>query len=181
MPRKPNPNLERTIVEAALNLLHQSGLQAVTMREVAKAAGTTTPTIYERFKDRDHLIEALTDFHRDKLISALDPDDSLEQAADKFLSYCRKNPNIIEILLKRIAVNLKSKKRGPIYDLVRQNLIRLEKLTPKDAEQVTQATSAMIFGTAMLMNELGCSTLAAADLQHATLKQMARIVASYKK
>lgn len=181
MPRKPNPNLERTIIDAALRLLQEKGIEAVTMREVARAAGTTTPTIYERFKDRDHLIDALTDFHRDRLLETLDPDDALERSASKFFTYCRDNPNIIDLLLKRIAGNLKAKKRGPMYEMVRINLMKQNGLDPREAEHVTMATSSMIFGTAMLMNQLGCSSTVAADLERSTLRLMRRLVVSYKK
>ena len=177
MPRKPDPNLEQAILDAALRLLEKHGVDAVTMREVAKAAGTTTPTLYERFRDRDTLLEAITDFHRDKLISNLSENDSLEQAAAKFLAYCRKSPNAVDLLLKRIATNLKAKKRGPMYELVRNNLMKINGLDAKEAEEMTLATSSMIFGTALLCSNLGQGS-AAAELERATLKTMRRLVSS---
>lgn len=178
MPRKPDPQLEKVIVDAAARLLDKRGIDAVTMREVAKSAGTTTPTLYERFKDRDALLEAVTDVHRDKLVGTLSPDDSLEQAAAKFLMYCRKNPNAVNLLLKRIAANLKTKKKGPMNELVRSNLIKVHGLDAKSAEEMTLATSSMIYGTAMLCNSLGnCS--AAAELERAMLKAMRQLVNSH--
>ena len=53
MPRTPDPELESRIIAAALRLLDRGGEDAITMRAVAQEAGTTTPTIYERFPDRD--------------------------------------------------------------------------------------------------------------------------------
>jgi AcrR family transcriptional regulator len=149
------------------------------MREVAKAAGTTTPTLYERFKDHDALLEAVTDFHRNRLIATLEPNDSLEQAAKKFFSYCRKNPNAVDLLLKRIAGNLKAKRPGPMYELVRTNLMKLDGFVDGDAEEMTLATSSLIFGTALLMSKLG-SVGPAAELERATLSLMRRLVTSYK-
>ena len=49
MPRTPDPELEDRIVAAAMRLLDRGGEEAITMRAVAQEAGTTTPTIYERF------------------------------------------------------------------------------------------------------------------------------------
>ena len=176
MPRKPDPKLEQTILDAALRLLEKQGIEAVTMREVARAARTTTPTLYERFQDRDALLDAITDFHRDRLLANLSPNDSLEQAGAKFLAYCRKNPNAVNLLLKRIANNLKGKKRGPMYELVRNNLMKINGLDAKEAEELTLATSSMVFGTALLCNTLGPG--AANELERAMLKTMRRLVPS---
>jgi len=173
--RKPDPNLEEAIVVAAVRLLDKHGLETVTMREVARAAGTTTPTLYERFSDRHALLEAITDKYRNELIRRLDSDDSLEQMSYKFLRFCVENPNAIDLLLNRIAFNLKAKAKGPIYELVRMNLIRQSGFSPKDAEEMTLATSATMAGTALLLNRLGADTPAAKDLERATLKLMRKI------
>jgi len=174
MPRKPDPNLEQAIVDASLRLLDKKGIEALTMREVAKAAHTTTPTLYERFKDRDALLEAVTDVHRDRMIMTLSDEDSLEQAGSKFLAYCRKNPNAVDLLLKRIAMNLKNRRRGPMYELVRTNLIKVDRLDARDADELTLATSSLIFGTAMLISALGPGNVAT-ELERAMLKAMRRM------
>lgn len=179
MPRKPDPNLEKSILDAALRLLEKHGVEAITMREVAKAAQTTTPTIYERFRDREDLIAAVTDFHRDRLTAKLTSNDSLEEAATKFFDYCREHPTSVDLLLARIAANIKARKRGPTYDLVRQNLMQVDGLTPKDAEEMTKATSAMIFGTALLVSKIDDGKIAR-EMERATCKMMRRLVASYK-
>lgn len=178
MPRKPDPNLERTIVAAAQRLLDARGLEAVTMREVAKAAGTTTPTIYERFKDRDALLASLTDQYRNQLIKRLDPDDSLEQLGTKFVRFCCENPNAIDLLLDRVADNLKSKAKGPVYELVRTNLMRLNGFSAKDAEELTLATSATMAGAALLINRIGAQGQAAKELERATLRLLRTITGS---
>lgn len=178
MPRKADPKLEQAIVDGALKLLDKQGVDAITMREVAKAAGTTTPTLYERFKDRDALLDAVTDFHRDSLVATLSIEDDLEQAGAKFLAYCRKNPNAVDLLLKRIATNLKTKKRGPVNELVRMNLMKINGLSAKDAEDMTLATSSMIFGTAMLCSHLGHGG-SSRELERAMLKMMRRLIVSY--
>jgi AcrR family transcriptional regulator len=180
LPRKPDPRLEQAIVDAALRLLEKQGIEAVTMREVAKAAGTTTPTLYERFRDRDALLDAITNVHRDRLVAMLSSEDSLEKAGAKFLAYCRKCPNAVDLLLKRIASNLKNKKPGPMYELVRSNLIKLHGLGTREAEELTLASSSMVFGTALLCSTLGAGN-AAAELERAMLKTMRRLVNSYQK
>ena len=59
MPRLPDAALEERIVAAAIRLLDRGGESAITLRAVAKEAGTSTPTIYQRFPDRATLMKKL--------------------------------------------------------------------------------------------------------------------------
>lgn len=175
MPRKADPNLERTIIDAAIRLLEKGGLEAITMREVAKAARTTTPTLYERFADRDALLRAVTDVFRDQLSRQFDVHDSIEQMGDKFLQFCIENPNAIELLIERMAQNLKSSTKGPVFQMVRTNLVKLNGFTPKQAEELTVATTSTMVGAALLLSRLGCTSAAGRELQDATLKLLHRV------
>ncbi len=55
MPRRPDPDLEGKILDAAQKLWKKGGEKALTMRTVARAAGTNTPAVYRRFRDRDDI------------------------------------------------------------------------------------------------------------------------------
>ncbi|MGZ4790090.1 MAG: TetR/AcrR family transcriptional regulator [Terriglobales bacterium] len=178
MPRKPDPHLEQAIVDAAVRLLDAHGIEAVTMREVAKAAGTTTPTLYERFRDRQALLEAVTDKYRDELAELLHEDDSLEQMGAKFLRFCCENPNAIDLLVNRVAANIKGKTKGPVYEMVRTNLIRLDGFSSKDAEEMTLATSSTMAGAAVLINRVGADSHAATQVERATVKLLRRVAAT---
>lgn len=181
MPRKADPQLEKTIVSAAVRLLERGGVEAITMREVAKVAGTTTPTLYERFTDREALLEAVTNVYRDELTARLDPRDSLEQLGRKFLQFCFEKPNAIDLLIDRMALNLENSKKGPIYDMVRINLVKLSGFSPKAAEEITLATTSTMAGAAMMISRLGRSSRAANELQEATLKLLRRVANSNQK
>ena len=175
MPRKPDPNLEQAIVDAAVRLLDQQGIEAVTMREVAKAAGTTTPTLYERFRDREALLDAVTDKYRTHLIQRFHKDDSLERLGAKFLRFCCENPNVIDLLVNRVAINIKAKAKGPVHELVRTSLIRVNGFSNKDAEDMSLATSSTMAGAAVLINRVGADTQAARQLELATVKLLRRV------
>lgn len=73
MPRTPDAKLEGRIVDAAYRLWSQRGEKALTMRAVAKAASTTTPTLYQRFRDKNDLKHFLEERARQKLFSAIRP------------------------------------------------------------------------------------------------------------
>jgi AcrR family transcriptional regulator len=55
------PPAER-MIRAAANLLRTGGIDAVSTRAVAAAAGVQPPTIYRRFGDKDGLLDAVSDF-----------------------------------------------------------------------------------------------------------------------
>jgi len=71
MPRKLDPRLEGKIIDAAYKIWRKQGEQALTMRRVARAAGTTTPTLYERFSDKSNLLALLRSRSRLNLFSAI--------------------------------------------------------------------------------------------------------------
>src|SRR5436309_2943122 len=49
MARHSDPELEDRILQAARKLWHDGGEEALSMRAVAKAAGTNTPAVYMRW------------------------------------------------------------------------------------------------------------------------------------
>ena len=59
MPRRADPELEDKILDAAQKLWKKGGEKALTMRTVARAAGTNTPAVYRRFRDRDDILRGL--------------------------------------------------------------------------------------------------------------------------
>lgn len=52
-------NLRDSLLDAAVQLLAQNGAQALTLREVAKAAGVSHAAPYHHFPSREHLLAAL--------------------------------------------------------------------------------------------------------------------------
>jgi len=58
-PKLRDHALRERVLAAALDLLRHHGVQAVTARAVASAAGTSTPAVYELFGDKRGLARAL--------------------------------------------------------------------------------------------------------------------------
>src|SRR5208283_5335939 len=79
LPRQADPQLEQRILEAASRLRAKGGEKALTMRAVAKAAGTTTPTVYERYRDREDILRALRLQTRSELHATLHRTRSLRE------------------------------------------------------------------------------------------------------
>src|ERR1700740_269607 len=71
LPRQADPQLEKRILDAACRLWSRGGEKALTMRGVANAAGTTTPTVYERYRNRNDILRAVRLQTRAELFATL--------------------------------------------------------------------------------------------------------------
>lgn len=60
MPVDTRASTSDRLLEAAAELLREGGVEAVSTRAVAAAAGTQPPILYRRFGDKDGLLEAVT-------------------------------------------------------------------------------------------------------------------------
>ncbi|MGE0682833.1 MAG: TetR/AcrR family transcriptional regulator [Candidatus Binatia bacterium] len=59
MPRAANPTLRADILKAALRLVEEDGVAAVTMREVSGVLGYSATAIYQHFQSKEDLLLAL--------------------------------------------------------------------------------------------------------------------------
>ena len=71
-------------LDAASRLWARGGEKSLTMRAVAKAAGTTTPTVYERYRDRNDILRALRLKTRQELFAALTAHGALREAVQSY-------------------------------------------------------------------------------------------------
>src|SRR5207302_2409026 len=92
LPRQADPQLEKRILDAACRLWARGGEKALTMRGVAQAAGTTTPTLYERYRDRDDILRAVRLRTRADLFATLSQTRTLSQACERYLEFALEHP-----------------------------------------------------------------------------------------
>lgn len=97
MPRRPDPDLEARILTAAQRLWKKGADAALTMRAVARAAGTNTPAVYRRFQNRDDLLRALLRRTQQNFAEALRPCQSPEQLCAAYLDYALHHPHEYEL------------------------------------------------------------------------------------
>lgn len=151
MPREADPLLEERILEAARKLWHKGG-DKLTMRAVARAAGTTTPTLYERFKDKQEILHALSREAQYSLFAALRPSRSPQVACRRYLKFALTHPNEYELLLTGWGRRVAEKRETPNLDFF---LALLDKTLGGTREQRTHLFAALfslLHGTANLVN-----------------------------
>lgn len=105
MPPKPKTEAERQqlrtlIIDAARELFVAKGIEAVTMREIAKRIGYSATSIYLHFADKESLLRAICDTDFLKLATALkeilaiaDPIERMVAFGDGYARFALSFPN----------------------------------------------------------------------------------------
>lgn len=166
MPRQLDPNLEERVLRAADGLWRRGGERALTMRAVAHAAGTNTPAVYRRFKNRQDLIRGLLLRIAGRLGEQFKQCETMEQMAEAYIEYALKTPNEYQLFYTHGRLMAPRKSRGaprpiresrPNFALVEQLLANRFGGTPDDHTQSALMLWALLHGTAMLLltNSIG--------------------------
>ncbi len=95
---------QRIAARAGL-LLDREGVEAVTMRRVARAVGVTAMALYRHFADRAALLNTLADAGFDDLATRVkaaskprDPEKQLLRILDVFLDFALQRPRLFELM-----------------------------------------------------------------------------------
>lgn len=151
MPRHPDPALESRILDAASRLWARGGEKALTMRAVAKAAGTTTPTVYERYRDREDILRALRLQTRSELYAALRRTRTLREAIRGHLEFALRHRHAYEMLFDGVARPPSLYEPWPSFNLIRERLARKVRGNPREQTRLMLAIWSLMHGAAMLI------------------------------
>ena len=151
MPRRPDPDVEQRIVAAASRLWARGGEKSLTMRAVAKAAGTTTPTVYERFHNRGGILRGLRLKTRRELFAALTRTETLHEAVARQLQFALENSRAYEVLFDGVGQPPSLHEPWPSFNLMRQRLAQQIGGTPQEHNRLMLAIWSLMHGTALLI------------------------------
>jgi AcrR family transcriptional regulator len=151
MPRKPDAELESRVLEAAYKLWSNGGEKALTMRAVARAARTTTPTLYQRFRDKKDLMMLLRNRALEKLVSVLQPACSPAATCGRFLDFAMKHPHVYRLLTVDWGVRLSRREPKPAFELIKKRLATQLGGAPEEHARLGLALGAQIHGTATML------------------------------
>jgi AcrR family transcriptional regulator len=151
VPRQPDPDLEQRILDAASRLWARGGEKTLTMRAVAKAAGTTTPTVYERYRDRDDILRALRLQTRQDLFADLSRTRTLREAVQCQLEFAIEHSHAYEVLFDGVGKPPSLHEPWPSFNLMRERLAKRLGGTPRQHMRLMLAIWSLTHGTAMLV------------------------------
>src|SRR5882724_7635296 len=131
MPRKADARLEGRILEAAYRLWSRRGEHALTMRAVARASGTTTPTLYERFSNKEDLLSLLC-----------------RRVLDFFVAH----PNDYRLITEDWAIAFARKEDMPSFEFLKRSLASQLGGKPDRHTPLALALVGLLHGTATLLH-----------------------------
>lgn len=129
----------------------RGGEKSLTMRAVAKAAGTTTPTVYERYRDRDDILRALRLKTRSELFVALNQTKTLQESVQSYLRFALENPHDYEVLFDGVGQPPSLHEPWPSFNFMRQRLSEKLKGSPRQHNRLMLGIWSLMHGTAMLV------------------------------
>jgi AcrR family transcriptional regulator len=177
LPRQADPQLEKRILDAACRLWSKGGEKALTMRGVADAAGTTTPTLYERYRDRDDILRAVRLQTRAELFGNLSRTCSLTQACERYLEFAMERPHAYEMLFDGFAQPPSLHEPWPSFNLLRLRLTDRLGGAPRKHTRLMLSLWSLMHGTAMLLIRGGVAGPLRTQMFHACLDAVEAIVA----
>ncbi len=98
MPRVADASLSDKILDATYDLLHEKGIHALTLREVALQANTTTPTVYARYATKEDLLMSLADRIRHELVADFMQQPTLMKACRRYLELSMERPQDYKLM-----------------------------------------------------------------------------------
>lgn len=157
MPRTADKHLEKRILDAGYKLWSEGGEAALTMRDVAVAAGTTTPTVYERFRDKDALIRSLQLRARSKMLSAVQAAPSSGEFCRRALGFMLTHGHEYLLLTYDWGVQMQRREPMPAFQLLQKTLARELGGAPEEQLSLAIALTSLMYGTASLLHAGGVS------------------------
>jgi AcrR family transcriptional regulator len=156
MPRQADPDLEARILNAAQRLWKKGAEKALTMRAVASAAGTNTPAVYRRFRNREDILRGLLQRIQQDVSTALQSCVSVEAVCEGYLEYALSHAHEYELFYAyahQLAHRRKSRlsEHRPSMALVEEKLAERLGGAPRDHTRLSLALWTVAHGTAMLL------------------------------
>ena len=151
MPRKRDTRTEGRILEAAYRLWRRGGERALTMRAVARAAKTTTPTLYARFRDKTCLLELVRAQARENCVRYLEAAVTPVETCRRMLEFAQDHPNEYRLLTADWAVRLSRQERKPAFELIKRRLAEELGGAPEQYTQLGIALGQILHGAACMI------------------------------
>jgi AcrR family transcriptional regulator len=152
MSRTTNEGLTRRILAAAKKLWHQAGEEGLTIRAIAKEAGTTTPSVYQRFPSKHDIVAAIGNEVRLRLSSQVIGAGNLEAACEAYLEIARKQPHEYRLLFGPSLPRLiRRATRRPLLEWLEERLAERLETTRADCQARAYGLFLLLHGAGSLL------------------------------
>jgi AcrR family transcriptional regulator len=121
------------------------------MRAVAKAAGTTTPTVYERYRDRGDILRALRMETRRELFATLSRTRTIRQSVERYIDFALKHSHAYEVLFDGVGKPPSLHEAWPSFNLMRERIASRIGGMPKQHSRLMLTIWSLMHGAVMLI------------------------------
>jgi AcrR family transcriptional regulator len=178
MPRKADARLEGRILDAAYRLWSSRGEHALTMRAVARASGTTTPTLYERFSNKEDLLSLLRRRARLNLFSVIKSSRTPAEACHRVLDFFVAHPNDYRLITEDWAIAFARKEDMPSFEFLKRSLASQLGGQADHHMPIALALVALLHGTATLLHSVNIHKKISHDFRHACISACEALIQS---
>ena len=162
-----------------MRLLDAGGLSATTLRAIAREAHTTTPTIYERFADRDQLLASVRKEAELELLDAIGQAHTVSGFIKRYLEFSVHHPHRFELMADTFGFRLAAGQSMPVYELLKEQLTKQVGIHGTKREQLAMAIASLALGTTRGIIAAGSGTSAAKDLYRTCLAALQLLLKSF--
>lgn len=118
-PRRRNKAFDEThtaLIETAVRLVSEKGMEALSLSEVAREAGVNRTTLYYHFESREALIAAVREWSAQQLAVAFTPIGTLEERTRYIARFVIQNPEVIDLWAEEFLAPGRIAERYPEWD-----------------------------------------------------------------
>ena len=152
MPRVADKNLDGRILQAAQRLWRTRGQSGLTLRSVAREAGTTTTTVYKRFRNKEALLVALAQRVRARLSLETTSCATIEESYRRYLRFAEKHAHEYQLLWGPAWNEMYGPGRPrPIKEWLLEKFVERYAGQPQDYERTYYALFFLVHGAASLL------------------------------
>ncbi|GGN42653.1 hypothetical protein GCM10011349_05980 [Novosphingobium indicum] len=151
--RRRNKAFDEThvaLIETAVRLVSEKGMEALSLSEVAREAGVNRTTIYYHFESREALVEAVREWSARQLAAAFAPSSSREDRTRYIARFVIENPEVIDLWAADFLAPGKIGDRYPEWDGLVAGMAEQLKSQPETADIDAEAYCTLMLTWAML-------------------------------
>lgn len=139
-----------TLIETAVRLVSEKGMEALSLSEVAREAGVNRTTIYYHFESREVLLGAVREWSARQLAAAFAPVSSREDRTRYIVRFVIENPEVIGLWAEEFLAPGKISERYPEWDGLVAGMSRQLRSRPETADMDPEAYCTLMLAWAML-------------------------------
>ena len=181
MPRPADPSLPFRILAAAYALWSEGGEGAVTIRDVAKKASTTTPSVYAHFADRDAIVRGVRALARGRFDAWMAKSTSVPDGCARMLDFVEAHPRDYELLYGYGYRERATPDQQAAEFTMFEGYIRRGGVRQRDVRPTALAISSLLHGAAMFRLSQDARDPWWRECRKATLEACAVLLAERKR